>query len=78
MNKKGDTVYVIGAESKTKYVYNIDKDEMKESGEEILDYYFGIKDGVDTFIYGGRTIDNPDIWNDDDWLNTVKKINEYK
>lgn len=49
---------------------------------EIIDLYFGYKDGVDTFTTGHpaeRKIDNPQIWDDQEWVDDVfEKLEQYE
>ncbi|WHY17494.1 hypothetical protein QNH28_18555 [Paenibacillus sp. G2S3] len=49
---------------------------------EIVDFYFGYKDGVDTFTTGHpaeRKIDNPQIWDDQEWVDDVfEKLEQYE
>lgn len=49
---------------------------------EIVDLYFGYKDGVDTFTTGHpaeRKIDNPQIWDDQEWVEDVfEKLEQYE
>ncbi|WP_052404341.1 hypothetical protein NSQ90_18950 [Paenibacillus sp. FSL H7-0737] len=49
---------------------------------EIVDLYFGYKDGVDTFTTGHpaeRKINNPQIWDDQEWVDGVfEKLERYE
>ncbi|MDH6369234.1 hypothetical protein M2444_001012 [Paenibacillus sp. PastF-3] len=49
---------------------------------EIVDLYFGYKDGVDTFTTGHpaeRNFDNPQIWDDQEWVDGVfEKLEQYE
>lgn len=49
---------------------------------KIVDLYFGYKDGVDTFTTGHpaeRRIDNPQIWDDQEWVDDVfEKLELYE
>lgn len=49
---------------------------------KIVDLYFGYKDGVDTFTTGHpaeRKIDNPQLWDDQEWVDGVfEKLEEYE
>jgi hypothetical protein len=49
---------------------------------KIVDLYFGYKDGVDTFTTGHpaeRKIDNPQIWDDQEWVDDVfEKLELYE
>lgn len=49
---------------------------------EILDFYFGSMDGVDTISTGHisqRTVDNPTLWEDEQWvLSVFEKLTEYE
>ncbi|MBY3618505.1 hypothetical protein HGO21_02985 [Acinetobacter sp. CUI P1] len=49
---------------------------------KIVDLYFGYKDGVDTFTTGHpaeRKIDNPQIWDDQEWVDDVfEKLEQYE
>ncbi|KTD87504.1 hypothetical protein [Paenibacillus etheri] len=49
---------------------------------KIVDLYFGYKDGVDTFTTGHpaeRRIDNPLIWDDQEWVDDVfEKLELYE
>lgn len=41
---------------------------------KLVDFYFGYKDGVDTFATGHHTvrkINNPNIWDDEEWVKGV-------
>lgn len=47
---------------------------------KLVDLYFGNKDGVDTFATGHsavRKVDNPDLWNDEEWVRDVFDKLEY-
>ncbi|WP_044480623.1 hypothetical protein [Paenibacillus antibioticophila] len=47
----------------------------------IVDLYFGNKDGVDTTVTGhpaARKLDHPELWNDQVWVDSVmEKLGEY-
>ncbi|MDN4069154.1 hypothetical protein QYF50_14720 [Paenibacillus vini] len=49
---------------------------------KIVDLYFGNKDGVDTMATGHpaeRRLDNPELWDDQEWVNDVmEKLEEYE
>lgn len=49
---------------------------------KLVDFYFGNRDGVDTIATGHHTVrelDNPKIWDDQEWVNGVfDKIKEYE
>lgn len=49
---------------------------------KIVDLYFGYKDSVDTFTTGHpaeRKIDNPQIWDDQEWVDDVfEKLEQYE
>lgn len=49
---------------------------------KIEDLYFGNKDGVDTMATGHpaeRRLDNPELWDDQEWVNGVmEKLEEYE
>jgi hypothetical protein len=49
---------------------------------KIVDLYFGYKDGVDTFTTGHpaeRKVDNPQIWDDQEWVDGVfEKLELYE
>lgn len=53
-----------------------------EDDLEIMDFYFGTKDGVDTISTGHpaeRTVDNPNLWNEEDWVMSVnERMIEYE
>lgn len=47
-----------------------------------MDFYFGTKDGVDTISTGHHTerkVDNPNLWNEEDWVMSVnERLLEYE
>ncbi len=49
---------------------------------EIVDFYFGSQDGIDTIATGHlseRTLDDPELWNDNGWVSEVfEKIDIYE
>lgn len=49
---------------------------------KIVDLYFENKDGVDTIVTGHpvvRKLDNPELWNDQEWVDSVfEKLEEYE
>ncbi|MBU5255269.1 hypothetical protein [Tissierella praeacuta] len=49
---------------------------------KIVDLYFGNKDGVDTIVTGHhkvRKLDNPELWDDQEWINGVfEKLEKYE
>lgn len=49
---------------------------------KIADLYFGNMDGVDTIVTGHHTVrklDNPELWNDQEWVDSVfEKLKEYE
>lgn len=49
---------------------------------QIVDVYFGNKDGVDTIATGHpseRKLDNPKLWDDQEWVNDVfEKLEQYE
>ena len=49
---------------------------------KIVDFYFGTKDGIDTFTTGhpaDRTIKNPNLWDDEEWVKKVfDKFEEFQ
>ncbi len=49
---------------------------------KISDLYFGNKDGVDTIVTGHhkvRKLDNPELWDDQEWINGVfEKLEKYE
>ncbi|MDE7251851.1 MAG: hypothetical protein K2O32_02780 [Acetatifactor sp.] len=53
-----------------------------EDDLEIMDFYFGTKDGVDTISTGHhaeRKVDNPNLWNEEDWVMSVnERLIEYE
>lgn len=55
--------------------------QKQEAGMEIMDFYFGTKDGVDTISTGHsaeRKVDNPNLWDEEDWVTSVfEKLNDY-
>lgn len=57
---------------------------IKVTGEnmEIVDFYFGSKDGIDTIATGHssvRTLDDSELWNDEDWVTEVfEKMAAYE
>ncbi|AKL94933.1 hypothetical protein CACET_c14720 [Clostridium aceticum] len=49
---------------------------------KLIDLYYGIKDGVDTYATGhpaGREINNPNLWENEEWVNGVfDKLEEFE
>lgn len=49
---------------------------------KIVDLYFGNKDGVDTIVTGHhkvRKLDNPELWDDQEWIDGVfEKLEKYE
>lgn len=56
--------------------------QKNNSNMYVLDFYFGNQDGVDTLVTGfsaNHKIDNPDIWNESEWIDNIeKKLLEYE
>ena len=57
---------------------------MKQNGNEldIVDFYFGTMDGIDTYCTGhptDRKIGDESLWDDSKWVQSVEnKVQEYK
>lgn len=56
--------------------------EARDKSLHLVDVYFGNKDGVDTQVTGHpavRKVDNPKLWEDEEWVNGVmKKLDNYE
>ncbi|WP_211184364.1 hypothetical protein [Paenibacillus lemnae] len=56
--------------------------QSEDKALKIVDWYFGNKDGVDTAATGHpavRKLDNPELWDDQQWVDHVfKKLEKYE